>query len=156
MAIYVSQLTVPLACASGTSKTLIQIRRGLEAGGEARIIQWGISFDNHNVTSNTTPAKVLLTRQTTGGTMTQVGEGDKYNSGHTISNISWRRNATAEPTQGDPIEMHNVPVTGGVLVVQYPLGREPVLRPVNERVGIVVQAQTGSAASAIAHIVWEE
>jgi hypothetical protein len=155
MAVYHSQETEGIACTSGTSVTLQQLRRGLAAGPPAKIIQWGVSFDGNAVTSNTTPAKVKLERQTTAGTMTEVGRGFKYDSGVTDSICSWRRKATAEPTAGDVVEMHHVPVTGGVLVIQYPLGREPKLQA-NERMGIVVQAQVGSAASALAHIVWEE
>jgi len=148
---YVSTLTKHEAVASNTTKTLIQLHNDMY--NEAQIIEWGVSFDG--ISSTATPARVKLMRQTTGGTMTQVGRGEKYNSYLSQSNASYRIGATVEPTGGAIIEIHQVTPTGGLLVKQYPLGREPIVNT-GERLGLVVTAGPNSAASALGYIVWEE
>ena len=152
MAVYTSTLSKHVAVASETSITLIQLHN--DVFGPARIIEWGISFDG--ISSTATHARVKLIRQTTGGTMTQRGGGTKYDSNATTSNASFRTEATAEPTlTADVYENHQVTPTGGLLVKQYPLGREILLNS-GERLGLVVTAGPSSAASALAYIVWEE
>lgn len=152
MSVYVSALTKHEAVASETTKTLIQVHNS--SVGQAKVIEWGISFDG--ISSTATPARVKLIRQTTGGTMTQVGKGVKYDSNTTASNASFRIGATAEPTlTADIYELHQVTPTGGLLVKQYPLGRELTLNA-GERLGLVVTAGPSSVASALGYIVWEE
>jgi len=152
MSIYVSAITKHEAVASDTTKTLIQLHN--DVFGPIRVVEWGISFDG--ISSTATPARVKLMRQTTGGTMTQIGGGIKYNSNDTTSNASFRIGATAEPTgTTDLYELHQVTPTGGLLVKQYPLGREITLNS-GERLGLVVTAGPSSAASALGYIVWEE
>lgn len=151
MGVYVSAVTKQLAVASATSKTLLQIHN--DVFGQARIIEWGISFDG--ISSTATPARVKLMKQTTGGTMTQRGAGTAYDSNLTSSNASFRTGATAEPTYGAILEAHQVTPTGGLLVKQYPLGREIVLNS-GERLGLVVTAGPSSAASALCYVVFEE
>ena len=152
MAVYSSTLSKQEAVASDTSKTLIQLRAGLN--GPAKVIEWGISFDG--ISSTATPARVKLIRQTTAGTMTQVGRGNKWDSNTTGSSASYKIAASAEPTgTADVYEIHQVTPTGGLLLKQYPLGRELVMQA-GERLGLVVTAGPSSAASALGYIVWEE
>lgn len=152
MAVYTSVVSKQIAVASDTTRTLLQLRAGLAR--EARLIEWGISFDG--ITSAATPARVKLIRQTTGGTMTQVGAGIKWNSNDTASSGSYRVKATSEPTLSTDIyEIHQLTPTGGLLVKQYPLGRELQLNP-GERLGFCVTAGPSSAASALCYAVWEE
>lgn len=152
MAVYSSAVTKHIAVASETTKTLLQIHNDIV--GSAKLVEWGISFDG--ISSTATPARVKLIQQTTGGTMTQAGRGKKYDSNTTGSNASFRIKATAEPTLTANIyEVHQVTPTGGLLVKQYPLGREIVLNA-GERLGIVVTAGPNSAASALCYAVWEE
>jgi len=152
MGVYTSAVTKHIAVASNTTKTLLQLHN--DNVGTAKIVEWGISFDG--ISSTATPARVKLIRQTTGGTMTQRGAGVKYDSSRTDSNASYRVKATAEPTlTADIYELHQVTPTGGLLVKQYPLGREITLNA-GERLGLVVTAGPNSAASALGYIVWEE
>ena len=152
MAVYSSTLSKHEAVASDTSKTLIQLRAGLN--GPAKLIEWVISFDG--ISSTATPARVKLIRQTTAGTMTQVGRGKKYDSNTTGSSASFRIAASSEPTgTADVYEIHQVTPTGGLLLKQYPLGRELTLNA-GERLGLVVTAGPSSAASALGYFVWEE
>lgn len=152
MGIYASVLSKKVALTSETSTTVIQLHAGLQA--DARIVEWGVSFDGTN--SAATSARVRLVKQTTGGTMTQIGAGTAYDSANTASNASWRIAASSEPTSAAGfLEQHLVTPIGGLLVKQYPLGREPVVRA-GERAGILVYPGLGSAASCYAYIVWEE
>jgi hypothetical protein len=152
MAVYSSTLSKQEAVASDVSKTLIQLRAG--RNGPAKVIEWGVSFDG--TSSTATPARVKLIRQTTSGTMTLVGPGIQWDSVTTGSSASYRIAASSEPTgTADVYEIHQVTPTGGLLLKQYPLGRELVMQA-GERLGMVVTAGASSAASALGYIVWEE
>jgi len=148
--LFISALTVPTSCAAGADQTLVQVRAGVVP---IIPIEWGVSFDGTN--SSATPAQVKLQLQTTGGTMTQAGAGQKYNSAATASLASYRVNATAEPTDGAILGNKFLTPIGGLLEKQWPLGREIELAP-GERLSVVVTAGTGSAATAVGHIVFEE
>lgn len=149
--LYTSVLSKQEAVASNTTKTLVQLRAGAVP---ARLVEWGIGFDG--ISSTATPARVKLIRQTTGGTMTQAGAGVKWNSNQTASSASFRVAASVEPTlTTDVYEIHHVTPTGGLLIKQYPLGRELQINP-GERLGFIVTAGPSSAASAVAYAVWEE
>lgn len=148
--VFLSALTVKTSCAAAADQTLVQVRAGVVP---ITLVEWGASFDG--ITSTATPAQVKLQLQTTGGTMTQVGRGQKYNSALTGSLASYRVNATVEPTDGAILGQHNITPIGGLFEKQWPLGREIVLAP-GERCSVVASCFAGSAASALGHIVFEE
>jgi hypothetical protein len=87
--------------------------------------------------------------------MTQVGAGQKLSSVKTGSLASYRVNATVEPTDGAILGSKFLTPIGGLLEKQWPLGREIELAP-GERLSVVVTAGTGSAVTAVGHIVFEE
>ena len=147
---FLSALTIKTSCAAAADQTLVQVRAGVVP---ITLIEWGVSFDG--ITSTATPAHVKLQLQTTGGTMTQVGRGEKLNSAATGSLASYRIDATSEPTDGLILGQGNLTPIGGLFEKQWPLGREPVLAP-GERVAVIVSAFAGSATSALGHIVFEE
>jgi len=134
-----------------TGRTGLQLHAGVIP---VTLLEWGVSFDGTN--SSATPAQVRLVRQTTGGTMTQVGTGIEYNSAETASFASFRVFATAEPTATtDVYDSHLVTPVGGLFAKQWPLGRDVVLQP-GERVGVFVLAGASSAVSGVCSIDFEE
>jgi len=147
---FLSALTVRTSCISTDDQTLVQVRAGVVP---ITPIEWGVSFDG--ITSTSTPAHVKLQLQTTGGTMSQAGAGQKYNSAATASLASYRVNATAEPTDGAILAQVLATPIGGLFEKQWPLGREIELAP-GERLAVVVTAGIASSVSAIGHIVFEE
>ena len=147
---FISALTVKTSCAAAADQTLVQVSAGVIP---ITLTEWGVSFDG--ITSTATPVHVKLQLQTDGGTMTQIGRGQKLNSALTGSLASYRINATSEPTDGAILSQHNVTPIGGLFEKQWPLGREIVINP-GERVAVIASAFVGSATSALGHIVFEE
>lgn len=126
--------------ATGTTiKTLLQIRPS--ATLPAKVIEWGISLDG---TSNTTPGKVELVETDVAATVTAYTaaditklDGEALACGDVTINLiqtgtsASGYNATAE---GSITQLRNLdgpqyvsPMTQ--FVKQFPLGREPVIRP---------------------------
>jgi hypothetical protein len=62
---------------------------------------------------------------------------------------------STDPTASDIVENLYVSPNGGLFVVQYPLGREPVLA-VSTRMGIVAITASGVTPNMVANITWEE
>lgn len=105
------------AIASGTSaKTLMQL---VAASNHRTLIKgWGLSFDG--ATSDATPVKVELLRQSTAGTMTSLTVVKENDSDDETLQTTAQHTATAEPTAGDIIETHYVHPQGGSFDVFYP------------------------------------
>ena len=152
MSMFKSSNTKKVTCPSDDSTTVLQLVAGVVP---VTITEYGVSFDGTN--SAHTPARVKLIRQTTAGTMTaEANQPIEYDSAQTAAFATVRVAATAEPTLTTDIYDNNlVTPIGGLFVKQYPLGREIVVQP-GERLGIMVVAGLGSAASALAYIDFEE
>lgn len=137
------------ALAAATAETVLQLRGATAV--KARLIEWGVSFDGVSATEQ--PVRIRLLRQTTDGTGTGATE-VAWDPDAPTANCAALHTFSAEPTAGDVLAEYNVhPQTG--IVVQYPLGREPVLdNATTSRLGIECNAP--AAVNASAYIVWEE
>lgn len=138
------------ACASNALKVALQIATG--SGVACRLAQFEVSFDGADSTK--TPILVELVAETgassTGGaavTPTQVG-------GHPLRTAQFtaRGNDTTDGASPTVLERWYVSPTSGI-VIQYPLGREPVV-PASSYLALRVTTVTGSgtpdyAASAL-------
>lgn len=150
MAVYSVTTEGEEALAAATAETLVQIR-GV-ATAKARIVAWGVSFDG--VTSSDAPAVVDLLFQTTDGTATGASE-IALNPDEPTALVSGFHSFSAEPTAGGIIESYEVHPQGGMIVREYPPGREPMLtNATSSRIGIRVTSP--SAVNALAWIQWEE
>lgn len=138
------------ALGAATAETVIQLRGATVV--KARIIEWGVSFDGVSVTGE--PVRIRLLRQTTDGTATGATEALWDDPDAPAANCTAFHSFTAEPTAGSVLADYNVHPQAGI-VIQYPLGREPVLdNATTSRIGIECTAP--AAVNAAAYIVWEE
>ena len=145
---FVVAATDEVALVSGTAKTVLQV--GTPSNQRDPITRWGVFFDGQSVSDE--PVQVRLLFQTTSGTMTTLDvkklDGSLSESPQTIAQY----NASAEPTEGDVIDVVEVhPQTGYEII--YPLMQEPIIGG-GDRVGI--ECTASAAVNVRAKIVAEE
>lgn len=137
-----------VALVAATTKSIVQVVAG--STKPLRVIEIGISFDG--TSGSATPVAVDVLRQTTAGTssaLTIVQENPQ-----TEAQIATAlKTFTAEPTAGDLLRTWYVTPAGGLFVMQFPLGREPVIG-VSGRLGIRCNAP--AVVNATAYITFEE
>lgn len=139
----------PVTTINGT-RTLLQLVAS--STGFATIMEWGVSFDNTN--ASLAPIAVYLQRQTSAGT-SSAGTVQKLAPGAPTAQTTVLRNfSSTDPTAGDLLGAWNVNPTSGI-VIQYPLGREPVM-DVSTRLALVTVGVTANISNATAYITWEE
>lgn len=135
---------------AATLKSILQI--ATPSTTRAKLVSFSISFNS--VTSSDAPAVVDLLRQTTagtGGTSATVAPLDPdapaaQSTG--LYNIS-----SAEPTAGNVLWSGYVTPVGGLFVLNFAEGEEPIL-DISSRIGLRVNSP--SAVSAIATLTFAE
>lgn len=112
--------TTPVAMVAATAKTVVGVLAG--ASDTINVDEFGVSFDG--VTSSAVPAVVELLEISTLGTSTSLTPNQIYGpSQAALSTAAY--NFSAEPTVVAVKASWYVPVFNGLLVMQYPLGKEP-------------------------------
>lgn len=148
MSVY--SVTTTADVATGTAaKTIIQIKAG--STKRCKLVEWGISFEG--TTSTDPPVDVRLLRQTTDGTAGSALTPVEWDEGGEAALFTSGMNFSAEPAAGDVLAVYQVTPNGGLLVIQYPFGREITLAT-SGRVGI--ECTTGVTVDARAYMVVEE
>ena len=111
-----------VALVAATPKSIISFING--ANALHKIIELSVSFDGVDATKEPVTVELCSSTQASAGTST----------GHTIAQIGGptrtvegtaQRNYTAEPTVLTVLKRWLVRPDGGLLVIQFPLGREP-------------------------------
>jgi hypothetical protein len=147
----------PVSITTGTAiKTLLQI--ATPSTEDLKVIQWGISFDG----TSGTPIKVELVQTDVAATVTAYAAGDivSWNQPNdagslmTLGTSASGYTASAEGTVAATrmLDLQLVSPAAGY-VMQFPLGREPVV-PVSKFLRIRVT--TAVAFNAYCWIAWEE
>lgn len=139
---------------ASVTRTLLQILTA--ANTPVRIISYSVSVDS----TAGSPIRVQLARQTTAGTTATITAGT--HGPFSLTNPSALTptvtlatiNASAEPTTTDVIEDDYIPF-GGLLKVQYPLGREPMVITA-ARIGILVITPAATTPNCSVTLQWEE
>lgn len=113
----------PAAFATG-AKTALVAASPSQSG--LAIVEFGVSFNG--VTATDAPALVELCQLTLGAAGTAGGSPPagvqiRGRAGNTAPTVT--HNYTAEPTTVTPMKHWYVSPNGGLLVIQFPLGREP-------------------------------
>lgn len=148
MSLFVATDTDTLA--ANTAETIIQV---VAATKPLRIKEVGVSFNG--VDAAQIPILVELMRQTTAGTSASgtVREQEEVRESPLASSLI---NFTAEPTAGDILRQWYVPPAGGLFVMQFPLGDEPVVGP-SGRMGLRCTPSGASNTPGVAaYIVFDE
>lgn len=132
------------ALAAATAETLLHVG----AGVRVRLLEWGVSFDG--VTASDVPVLVQVITQTTAGTGTTATPVPRDPAITLAAQSVARHSFSAEPTLGDILESHYVSPNGGLLVMQYPPGQEPVSAGgAAEYIGIRATAPTSAVNASV-------
>ena len=135
------------ALAAGAVQTLVQFVA--PATSRLRVVELSISFDG--ATATAVPVDVDLLRQTTAGTAS-AGTVVKWDEADPAPSPTAQVAFTAEPTAGDVLASWDVPAYGGLLVVQYGDGREPVVAASGR---VALRANAAAAVNATGYVVVE-
>jgi hypothetical protein len=150
MSIYAVTTEGEEALAAATVETLLQLR-GVTTT-KMKIVAWGISFDG--ILSTDAPVVVDLLFQTTDGTGSAATE-VPLNPDEPAALGTTFHSFSAEPTPGGIIESYEVHPQGGMIVREYPPGREPVVtNATSSRIGL--RANAPAIVNAVAWVQWEE
>lgn len=149
MAIYIARDVVTLV--ASTTRTLVQVVAG--ASKPLRIKEVGISFNGTD--ASLTPIQVDLCRQSTAGTSSALTLLEQEEAREAPMATARNGFSSTEPTTGDIIRTWQVTPAGGLLVVQFPLGDEPIVAASGR---LALRAITGAATtpSAASYIVFDE
>jgi len=149
---YVVSTIGSLALAATTAKTILNVISG--ANALTRIVELSVSFDG--VTATAVPAVVELVSSTQAGAGTPGTTPTIYQMRGPTRTVqaTAAQNYSAEPTVLSPWKRWLVPVFNGLLVVQFPLGREPEQIVTADAIGIRVTAP--AIVNVSAFLEWEE
>lgn len=141
------------ALTTASTKTMMEIMG--TANVYAKLVEFGISFDGTSSVQD--PVLIELYQITASGTGTAATEIDFQQTGGT-SQCQMKYNNTVEPTKGSRVAGWEVHPQGGVLLVQYPLGREPAISRFSASQGLAVVYTTASGVTpnCFGYMVWEE
>lgn len=139
------------AATGGATKSIILLN---PAGPKVKIVQvdismdssalaGGVLFDLYRVTTIGTPAG-------TSATPLLLDPGDAAASTTSLTQL------TTEPTTVVPFLSYYLQPVGGLLPLQFPLGREPVLAPSGARVGLRYTTPASTTPDIVATITFQE
>lgn len=140
-----------------TAKTLLNLIAG--SSNPPIVTEFGISFD---ATASGTPVLVELCSSTQGaaGTPGTIGTPSQLRGYPAFSPITTAAGQySAEPTTLVPFRQWLVQPFGGLLVIQYPLGREPAgqITAATAMKGIAIRCSASAGTPNVrGYIEWEE
>lgn len=150
---YVIETAGALALTAATAKTILNIISGANALN--RLTELSVSFDG--VTATAVPVLVELCYSTqatagtpTGGTFTPT----QIRGATRTCQASGGRNYSAEPTVLTTWKRWLVPAFNGLLVIQFPLGREP--EQIVTADGMALRCTAPAAVNCHAYLEFEE
>lgn len=156
MGLYTAYTETPYTVITADTSSVLEVLG--DADVTARLVEFGISFNG--VTASHAPILVKLRQITATGTGTACTEGNFSRSAKTAPQCSAKHTLTTEPTMVSTIALGQWYVTpvGGLLVVQYPLGREPIICDGSASQGLALELTSASSVtpSAAAYFIWEE
>lgn len=149
MALYTFSVS-NLALVAATAKSVLEL--GSASTDRVKIVSWWVEFDG--VTASAVPTDVEVGRFSAAVTTATTGTAGKYDAADSTPSTVVKHTTSTEGagTAEAGGENHHIPPTSG-LMVQYPLGREPVLA-VSTFWRIRVTAAAG--VNVTAGVVWEE
>lgn len=146
MAIY-SATATSVSLSAATAKTVMEL--ATPSTDRARLIQWSVEFNGTAPTA--VPVLVELARASAAITGTAVTEA-KWDTSEGANAVSALHTASAEGTMTDVLEAHFVHPQSGI-VMQYPLGREPIMAVSSY---LRIRCTAPASVSATVTMIWEE
>jgi hypothetical protein len=149
---YVLRTAGSVALAAATAKTIINVIGATNT--PFRICELSVSFDG--VTTNAVPATVELCYSTQAGAGTpgsSPAPTQMRGATRTVQAVG-RLAYSAEPTVLTAIQSWLVPVFNGLLIEQFPLGREP--EQIASANGIAIRVTAPAVVNVMGYLIFEE
>lgn len=148
---YTVESTGDIALSAATAKTILNVINA--ANSLIRITELSVSFDG--VTATAEPVTVELCSSTQAGAGTSTAHTIVQVRGPTRTvQATGARNYTAEPTTLTVLKRWLVPAFNGLLLVQFPLGREP--EQVTTADGLCIRCTAPATVNVQGYIEFEE
>lgn len=119
---YTVETTGDIALSAATAKTIMSVITASNA--LTRICELSVSFDGVTATAEPVTVELCYSTQAGAGTSTAHTIAQLRGPTRTVQGTA-ARNYTAEPTTLTVLKRWLVPAFNGLLVIQFPLGREP-------------------------------
>lgn len=155
MGLYSATTEGERALTAASTKTMVEIIGATTV--KARLVEFGISFDG--TSSVQEPVLINLKQITATSTNAVAATAMKWDRSSPSAQCGVKVFHTAEPTKtSTPLASWEVHPQGGSLVVQYPLGREPIISDGSTGQGLCLEYVTASGVNpnCVAYVVWEE
>lgn len=137
---------------TAATKSLILLNPAVDG---FRIIQVSISLDN--VITDAEPVDFDLYRTVTLGTPAgTTGTQVKYDPSFATAGTTSLTSLTTEPTSVEILDSWYVSPHSGLLVIQYPLGREPKASAAGSRIGLRYTTASGVTPKCNATLTFDE
>jgi hypothetical protein len=148
---YAFDTTVDVALAAAADETLLNAINA--ANKTLKLIEFGVSFDGTSATAEPVMVELGYCTQATAGTsttatITQIGGATR------TPGFSAQRVYTVEPTVITPFMRWLVRADGGLLVIQFPLGREVENNATAD--GLTLTCNAPATVNAQAYMIIEE
>jgi hypothetical protein len=149
---YVIESVGDIALVGATAKTILNLING--ANSLIRLVELSVSFDGVTSTAEPVTVELCSSTQATAGTPGAAATPVQLRGPTRTVQASGQRNYGTEPTVLTVIRRWLVPAFNGLLVIQFPLGREP--EQVTTADGLCLRCTAPAAVNAQAYIEWEE
>jgi hypothetical protein len=156
MALFTAYAETPYVVLTADTSSIMEVLG--DADVTAKLVEFSISFNG--TTASQAPILVKLRQITATGTGTACTEVAVQRTGKTAPQCQAKHTLTVEPTMVATVALGQwyVHPQGGMLVMQYPLGREPVICDGSAAQGLAIEltSASGVTPTAACHVTWEE
>lgn len=156
MALFTAYAETPYVVLTADTSSIMEVLG--DADVTAKLVEFSISFNG--TTASQAPILVKLRQITATGTGTACTEVAVQRTGKTAPQCQAKHTLTVEPTMVATVALGQwyVHPQGGLLVVQYPLGREPVICDGSGSQGLALEltSASGVTPTAACHMTWDE
>lgn len=156
MTLYTAYAETPYVVLTADTSSIMEVIG--DADVTAKLVEFSISFNG--VSSTQAPILVKLRQITATGTGTACSEVAVQRSGKTAPQVQAKHTLTVEPTMVATVALGQwyVHPQGGLLLVQYPLGREPVICDGVAAQGLALEltSASGVTPTAACYMTWDE
>lgn len=156
MALYTAYAETPYVVLTADTSSIMELLGAATA--VAKLVEFSISFNG--VSATQAPILVKLRQMTGTGTGTACTEIAVQRNAKTAPLVQAKHTLTAEPSMVATVALGQwyVHPQGGLLVMQYPLGREPVICDGSGSQGLALEltSASGVTPTAACHMTWDE
>lgn len=156
MTLYTAYAETPYQVITADTSSIMEVLG--DADVVARLVEFSISFNGTSATQE--PILVKLRQITATGTGTACTEANTQRANKSAPQVQAKHTLTVEPTMVATIALGQwyVHPQGGLLLMQYPLQREPIICDGSAAQGLALELTSASAVipKAACYMTWDE